>query len=173
MQSREVIANVGLGLIGGFVGTKVMEPVSMKLYEWEPEEARRQEDAVRPGPPYELAARKITTLLGLTLSDQKIQTVGTILFHYGLGMSWGPVYTLLRRRTDLNPVAAGLGTGLAMSLIVDEGLTPLLGFSAPNRAYPLVTHVRGVVAHLAWGLGVAAAAEALVWLGRHAGAQRG
>ncbi len=169
MQSREVIADVGLGLIGGFVGTKVMEPVSMKLYEWEPEEARRQEDAVRPGPPYELAARKITTLLGLTLSDQQIQTVGTVLFHYGLGMSWGPVYTQLRRQTGLHPVAAGLGTGAAMSLIVDEGLTPVLGFSAPNRAYPLVTHLRGVLAHLVFGLGVAATAETIRWLGRTAG----
>lgn len=91
-------------------------------------------------------------------------------------MSWGPVYTLLRRRTGFNPVVAGLGTGVIMSLIVDEGLTPLLGFSAPNRAYPLVAHLRGVVAHLrgvvahlAWGLGVAVTVETLTWLGQRAG----
>ncbi len=53
-------------------------------------------------------------------------------------------------------------TGAAMSLIADEIATPLLGFSAPNRAYPLVTHVRGVVAHLVFGLAVAAVTEA-VW----------
>ncbi len=168
MQNQTAIADVGIGLIGGYVGTKVMERASMTLYQWESEEARRQEDAVRPGPPYELAARKITGLLGLRLSDQQIQTVGTVLFHYGLGMSWGPVYTRLRRRTGLNPVAAGLGTGAAMSLIVDEGLTPVLGFSAPNRAYPLVTHLRGVLAHLVFGLGVAATAETITWLGRTA-----
>ncbi len=169
MQNQTAIADVGIGLIGGYVGTKVMERASMTLYQWESEEARRQEDAVRPGPPYELAARKITGLLGFRLSDQQIQTVGTGLFHYGLGMSWGPVYTRLRRRTGLNPVAAGLGTGAAMSLIVDEGLTPVLGFSAPNRAYPLVTHLRGVLAHLVFGLGVAATAETITWLGRTAG----
>ncbi len=169
MQGQEFVADVGLGLIGGYVGTKVMEPVAMKLYELEPEGARRQEDAVRPGPPYEIAARKTTKLLGLELSDQQIKKLGTTLFHYGLGMSWGPVYTLLRRQTDLHPVVAGLGTGAAMSLIVDEGLTPLLGFSAPTRAYPLVTHLRGVAAHVAFGLGVAATAEGLTWLGRHAG----
>ncbi len=169
MQNQTAIADVGIGLIGGYVGTKVMERASMTLYQWESEEARRQEDAVRPGPPYELAARKITGLLGLRLSDQQIQTVGTVLFHYGLGMSWGPVYTRLRRRTGLNPVAAGLSTGAAMSLIVDEGLTPVLGFSAPNRAYPLVTHLRGVLAHLVFGLGVAATAETITWLGRTAG----
>ncbi len=65
--------------------------------------------------------------------------------------------------------ATGLGTGAAMSLIVDEGMTPMLGFSAPNSAYPLVTHLRGFVAHLAFGLGAAATAETIYWLGRNAG----
>ncbi len=166
MQPEAVIADIGIGAIGGYVGTKVMEPVSMKLYEWESEETRKQEEAVRPGPPYQIAAKKTTDLLGLELSDEQVQTVGTYLFHYGLGMSWGPVYTLLRRQTNLNPILAGLLTGAAMSLIVDEGLTPALGFSAPNSAYPLAAHVRGFLAHLAFGLGVAGTAEALYWLGR-------
>ena len=56
-------------------------------------------------------------------------------------------------------------TGAAMSLIVDEGMTPLFGFSAPNRDYPLSTHPRGFATHLAFGLGVAATAETVRWLG--------
>ena len=56
----------------------------------------------------------------------------------------------------------GLATGAAMSLIADEAMTPLLGFSAPNRAYPLVTHLRGFAAHLVFGLAVAATTET-VW----------
>ncbi|HWE63620.1 MAG TPA: hypothetical protein VHB98_18050 [Chloroflexota bacterium] len=40
------------------MGTKVMAPVSMKLYELESEQARQQEDRVRPCLPYEVAARK-------------------------------------------------------------------------------------------------------------------
>ncbi len=169
MRIRTAVADVGIGLIGGYVGTKVMEPVSMKLYELESEETRRREDEVRPGPPYQIAARKTTRLLELQLSDKVVQSLGTYLFHYGLGMSWGAVYTLVRRRTRWNPVATGLGTGAAMSLIVDEGMTPMLGFSAPNSAYPLVTHLRGFVAHLAFGLGAAATAETIYWLGRNAG----
>jgi uncharacterized membrane protein YagU involved in acid resistance len=165
MQTKAVIADLGIGAISGYVGTKVMEPISMKLYEWESEEARKQEDAVRPGPPYQIAAQKTAKLVGIDLNEQQVSKAG-MLFHYGLGMSWGPTYTLLRRQTDLNPAVAGLLSGAAMSLIVDEGMTPALGFSAPNRAYPLVTHVRGFVAHLAFGLGVAVAAEVLYWLGR-------
>lgn len=82
------------------------------------------------------------------------------MFHYGLAVSWAPTYALLRRHTSFGPVAAGLASGAAMSALVDEGLTPALGFSAPNRAYPAAAHLRGVVAHLAFGLAVAAVTEA-------------
>jgi hypothetical protein len=169
MQIREAISDIGIGMIGGYVGTKIMERVSMKLYELESEEDRKREEEVRPGPPFEIAARKTTGALGIELSEEQIQTLAMYGFHYGLGIGWGPTYTFLRRWTDLNPVSAGLLSGAAMSLLVDEGMTPLLGFSAPNRAYPLSTHLRGFVAHLAFGLGVAATAETLYWLGRNGG----
>ena len=88
MRTETVIADIGLGLIAGYVGTKVMEMVSMKLYERESEEARRQEDAVRPGPPYEIAAQKTANLVGVELSEPQVKQAGMV-FHYGLGMNWG------------------------------------------------------------------------------------
>ncbi len=168
MKVREAVSDIGTGMIGGYVGTQVMERVSMKLYELEPEEDRKREEEVRPGPPFEIAARKTTEALGIELSEEQIQTLALYVFHYGLGMGWGTPYTFLRRRTDLGPVSAGLLTGAAMSLLVDEGMTPLFGFSAPNRDYPLSTHLRGFAAHLAFGLGVAATSEAIRWLGSNA-----
>jgi uncharacterized membrane protein YagU involved in acid resistance len=75
-------------------------------------------------------------------------------------MAWGPLYCLLRRHGGMRPLGAGLVAGTALSLVVDEGLTPALGLSAPNRAYPAATHVRGFLAHLVWGAAAALAAEA-------------
>lgn len=49
MKIKRTAADVAIGMIGGFVGTRVMAPVSMKLYELESEQAREQEDRVRPG----------------------------------------------------------------------------------------------------------------------------
>lgn len=83
-----------------------------------------------------------------------------LLFHYGLAIQWASLYPLLRRRTSLGPASAGLVTGAAMSLIADELMTPALWFSAPNLAHPLFTHLRGFLAHLVFGLGVAATTEA-------------
>lgn len=79
--------------------------------------------------------------------------------HYLLPTSWAPTYALLRRATGLGPVSAGLASGAAMSAVVDEGLTPLLGFSAPNRDYP-ASRIRALVAHLACGLAIGAVTEA-------------
>ena len=34
MRLESTMADIGVGLVGGFVGTNIMEPVSMQLYEW-------------------------------------------------------------------------------------------------------------------------------------------
>ncbi len=164
MKLSSLIEDVAVTSAAGYMGTRAMEPVSMKLYELESAADREREDAVRPGPPYEIAAKKIAGLVGVTLQGKAL-TRASLAAHYGLALSWSPLYLLLRRTTSLPPVVAGLGTGAAMSVIADEWMTPALGFSAPNRAYPLATHLRGVIAHLVFGLGVAATTEAL-WAAR-------
>ena len=77
-------AEIGAALIGGYVGTKVMEPVSEKLYQLEPAADRTREDDVRSGSPYTIAARKTAGLVGVTLSDERAERLG-MLFHHGLG----------------------------------------------------------------------------------------
>ncbi len=51
-------------------------------------------------------------------------------------MSWGMVYALLRRLTPLPPPVAGLLTGASLCLLIDEGLTPLLGTSRAEPRLP-------------------------------------
>ena len=158
MSMRAVTGGVATGVVAGYVGTKAMEPVSVYLYRHEPERARATEDAARPGPPYRVAAKKITGALGLTLTDEVLDKVA-LGFHYGLAVSWAPLYGILRHRARLVAPTAALVTGLAMSVIADKLMTPMLGFSAPNRAYPLLTHLRGVAAHLVFGATVGAVSE--------------
>jgi hypothetical protein len=40
MRLKQTVAALAYGMIGGHVGTMVMEPVSLKLYKLEPEQAR-------------------------------------------------------------------------------------------------------------------------------------
>jgi hypothetical protein len=159
MNVRSLVTDLALSAAAGYLGTKAMEPVSMKLYELEPEKARQREDAARPGAPYRVAAEKLTKVFGLELSEKQLNRL-SLVFHYGLAVQWSPLYPLLRRSTPLGPITAGLATGAAMSIVADELMTPAFGFSAPNLDYPLVTHARGFAAHLAFGLAVAAVIEA-------------
>lgn len=158
MNIRQMLTDLGLPAAAGYLGTKAMEPVSMKLYQFEPAEAREREDAVRPGAPYYIAAEKLTRLYGLDLSEEQLQRL-SMVFHYGLAIQWAALYPPLRRRTQWPPAVAGLATGAAMSIVADELMTPAFGFSAPNLDYPLVVHARGFAAHLVFGLAVAAAVE--------------
>jgi uncharacterized membrane protein YagU involved in acid resistance len=156
---RRTLTDLALSVLAGYVGTKAMEPVSMKLYELEPAHVREREDAARPGPPYQVAAEKISALLGVQRDDRQLQRTSMGL-HYGLAVQWAPLYAVLRRRTGWSPVTSGLATGAVMSIVADELMTPAFGFSAPNTEYPLATHVRGMAAHLVYGLAVAATFEA-------------
>lgn len=115
MKTREALLDVALATAANYVGTNAMEPVRMKLYEIESAADRDPQDAVRPVPPYRIAAEKITRSLGLDLNDEQLDRLG-IVFHYGLPAQWAPLYPVLRRTTRLSPPAAGLATGATMSI---------------------------------------------------------
>ncbi|MEX1069632.1 MAG: DUF1440 domain-containing protein [Chloroflexota bacterium] len=153
---------MAVAMVGGFVATKAMEPVTTALYGAESEADRERERQVSPGVPYRVAAEKVTRRLGLRLSDPQLDRAG-LIFHYGLGVGWAPLYAVLRRRWRVPAPQAGIATGLALFAIVDEGLNPIIGSSAPPQAHPVASHVRGFVGHLAYGLALAAAVEA-IWL---------
>ncbi len=53
-----------------------------------------------------------------------------------------------------------------MLLMIDEGLTPVFGYSTPNRDNPLLTQARGVAGHLLFGAVNAVVTEALYRLVR-------
>jgi hypothetical protein len=68
------------------------------------------------------------------------QAAGTA-FHYGSPPNGHPFYPLVRRTTHLTPPLAGVVTGASMSIVADEIMTATFGFCAPNRDYPVSTHI--------------------------------
>jgi hypothetical protein len=161
MRTRDVVSGAAAGVIGGYVGTKVMNPVTTKLYELAPEEDKQREKAVSPGSPYKIGAQKAADALGVKLTDKQLGLAASLM-PYTLGIGGGLLYVILRRRLRVNPLVASLTAAMTLFGVVDEGLTPTLGLSAPNREYPLSTHLRGFVGHLAYGAAVAATAEILL-----------
>lgn len=160
--SATLLADVGVGAVAGLVASKISEYVQELLYRATPQSVRLAEEQVRSGDPSQVAARKLAKSIGVPAADRRSKAAATI--HLGLGAAWGPVYCLLRRHSGMNPPGAALVTGATMSLIVDEAMTPAMGFSAPSRAYPTLTHARGFAAHLLFGAAVGVAAETLMRL---------
>jgi len=163
MRTRDVMSSAAAGVIGGYVGTKVMNPVTTKLYELAPEEDKQREKAVSPGSPYKIGAQKVAGALGLKPSTEQLDLAASLM-PYTVGIGGGLLYVILRRRLRVNPLVASLTAAMTLFGVVDEGLTPTLGLSAPNGEYPLSTHVRGFLGHLAYGAAAAATAELLMAL---------
>jgi uncharacterized membrane protein YagU involved in acid resistance len=159
-RAPPLLVDLAVGLAAGLFANWATDLAQKPLRRATPEGAKRREAQVSPGPSSShVAARRIAQHLGRPLDDRRLRPVARAV-HHGLGMAWGPLYCLLRRHGGMRPLGAGLVAGAALSLVVDEGLTPALGLSAPNRDYPAATHVRGFLAHLVWGGAAALAAEA-------------
>lgn len=158
MGGKRIAVDTVVGALAGLAGVQAMTPVTTNFYERASDEDKKRESEVSYGVAYEVAAKRTAELLGTTLSDDQAGKVGTAL-HYGLGLAWAPVYIWLRRSHGMGPLAAGLATGMSLEVLVDEGANAALGFTPPPSAYPLSTHVRGVAAHLAFGLALAGTLE--------------
>ena len=161
MRTRDVVSGAAAGVIGGYVGTLVMSPVTTKLEELTPEADKQREKAVSPGSPYKIGVQKAADLAGVKLDDKQVDAAASAV-PYTVGIAGGLLYVALRRIARMNSVLAAVFSGTALFLFVDEGLTPTLGLSAPNNQYPLTTHLRGFLGHLAYGAGVAVTAETLL-----------
>ncbi|MFW8596387.1 DUF1440 domain-containing protein [Cribrihabitans neustonicus] len=160
MKTSDLVVDIGVGLLADFVATKVTERGQTALWKVTPEHIQRQENCVRPGPPLRVAAEKTTELLGFELDEDSTRVAGMAL-HYASGVGWGQVNCVMRRAAGMNSLGAGVAAGASMSLLLDEIVTPALGFSAPNRTYPAATHIRGLLGHLVYGLALAGTAEAV------------
>ena len=159
--AQTLLADIAVGLFAGLVATQVTNLAQGPLQCMTPDSVGQQEKRVRPGASSSVvAARKVAYHLDGSPGQQTVGSLGKAI-HFGIGMAWGPVYGLLRRHGGLGPFGAALASGAAMSLILDEGVVPALGLSAPNRDYPVFTHARGFLAHLVYGAAAALAAEGL------------
>ena len=161
LPGHAVLADIVVGLFAGLAATQVTNLAQRPLKWVTPDSVDQHEKRVRPGASSSLvAAKKIAEALGATPSPRQEEVWGKVI-HTATGIGWGPIYGLLRRYGGLRPVSAALASGIGMSLVLDEGLVPALGLSAPNRHYLAFTRARGLVAHLVYGAAAALVAEGL------------
>lgn len=163
MSVNTILKGAVVGALSGYAGVEAMSPVTTQILNQTSPADRAQEERVSPGVAYTIAAKDLASRVGSHLSDEQATQVGNV-FHIGLGIAAGEMYVLLRRGFGWNPMLCGLVTAAVLWGGLDEGITPAMGWSAPNSDYPLATHIRGAIGHLTLGAATALMAEFLTWL---------
>ena len=143
-----------LGAAAGAAAVWLMDRVGWAMYRREDPAALRRELQARPEglDSAHLLARKLGRAVGRDPGTKQPNAAG-VAVHYALGALPGAAYALARRRFPVVARGAGLPFGLALFVVNDEIAAPLLGLARGPRAYPVQSHVRGLVAHLALGVG--------------------
>lgn len=141
------------GAVAGAVATWVMDLVTTGMLERQPPEVTAREEAARPNGKSALAnlVDRIEQRFGLSLDERQQSTLIQVI-HYGLGIVPGAVYGVLRRRLPIVGAKRGLLYGITLWAVNDEFVNSALGLAGPFGAYPVETHLRGLVGHAVLGL---------------------
>jgi hypothetical protein len=140
------------GGIAGGAATWVMDLITTGVLEKQaPEVTEREQQAWPNGKPaIENAVDALEAKASIRL-DERQRSLVTQCIHYGLGALPGAAYAVLRRRVPLLGAAGGMLFGVALWAVNDEFLNTKLGFAGPFDAYPMETHLRGLIGHTALG----------------------
>ena len=138
-----------VGAAAGYLAGQVMDQATTWFYERQSDGSKRRESELLPEGAPVASARKLAGLIGAEPTDDQAGTLAATL-HQSLGQLYGVVAAALARN-GVPPLTAGLASGTAGFLLVDE-LANSLFFTPPPQAYPVESHLRGAVGHLTLGL---------------------
>ena len=138
-----------VGATAGLVAGQVMDKATTWYYGRQSDASKQREQELLPEGAPVAAGRKLAGLVGAEPTDDQASTIA-LAMHRGLGQGYGVAAAALTQR-GVPPLAAGVAAGMAGFLLVDE-LANSLFFTPPPQAYPVESHLRGVVGHLTLGV---------------------
>jgi hypothetical protein len=130
-----------------------MDRATTWFYDRQSDASKQREQELLPDGAPIAAARKLAGLLGAEPTDDQAGTIA-LAMHQSLGQGYGVAAAALTRR-GVPPMAAGVASGMAGFLLMDE-LANSLFFTPPPQAYPVESHLRGIVGHLTLGVVIGA-----------------
>ena len=141
------------GALAGAAATWLMDLVTTGLYEAQPPDVMRAEEAGRPNGKGAVTnmVDRFETETGLTVPPARRPMVENAV-HYALGIVPGAIYGVVRKWLPFSRAGRGLAFGLTLFAVNDEYLNTKLGFAGPFEAYPPEAHVRGLAGHAVLGV---------------------
>lgn len=150
-RRRSLTADALLGAASGLIASWVMEQVQRPLMKAGGPAVKERERAARGGfePSTIRAARRAAELAGTSVPEERTRGAGAAV-HYVTGAVAGALFGFLARRFG-GSVVAGTLFGVAVWLVLDEGLVPALKLSREPWKYPPSTHAKAFASHLVYG----------------------
>jgi hypothetical protein len=161
--SESPLARALKGAFAGATSVLAMDYVTWRIYLKEDREAYVQEkERAQVGAKWgaHVAAERLSGRMDRSLSRGQRFMLGRVI-HYMMGAAPGMIYGLLSQRFPQIRTGRGLVYGLALFLLQDELMGPMMGMTSPPTHYPWQAHARGLVGHLALGATMDAAFETL------------
>ncbi len=143
-----------IGAASGLAASWAMSAAYRPIWRAGGVETRRREQEAQAGmaPATIRAADAAAGVVGRRIPDRSKGLAGWIV-HYAYGIAWGAAFGLAARAVAPRaPLVTGLAFGAALWLLSDELLVPALRLSRPPARYPASTHVKGLAAHLVYGV---------------------
>lgn len=139
------------GAVAGAAATWVMDLVTTGMVQSQSASDKKREQAAMPNGKSSVSnlVDRLDAGLGLGMSDDAKSTAGQAV-HFGLGIAPGALYGVLRR-LPLVGAANGILFGALLFVANDEYLNTALGLTGPFDAYPMSSHLRGLVGHMVLG----------------------
>lgn len=148
-MERSLAQELVIGVGAGYAAGKVMDRVTTEFLERQSEESKAREKDIQGEPSFVKAAERLAGLGGRNIDEEQAKRIGQGI-HVGLGVSGGAIAGILTAQ-GMNPVAAGMLSGLGIWLVIDEGANAVFGLTPPATEFPKETHIRGLVGHVAYG----------------------
>jgi hypothetical protein len=156
-NSDKVMMNAAKGAIAGAIAVWAMDRLDWFMFEHEDQAARRQTESVRPEgmDPAHVSVNRAAEAMGTELHPKQPNAAG-VAMHYALGIGPAAIYGALREKLPVKKQGQdfwyGLGLGVGLFIVQDEGLNRAMGISGKQKDYPWQAHARGFIAHLTLGL---------------------
>lgn len=153
-------ADLAIGAISGIIGGFALAGAAQTLYSLTNPKVIAQETKIESKDPFIVLAEKLEKVSGKKMTERQ-KKIFEQCVAAAISATAGISYSLLESKWNLNWLLGGVAFGALFWAIEDEGISPLLGLVGNNKKYPVEAHIRGLVAHVIFGIVTAAFVKAV------------
>jgi len=154
-----IAKNLLLGWAAGAAGTAAMGAYWKGVAKVNPDLAYTEGGGTEPT--INRVAKRAMQQAGVKSPSRQAREVGGQVVHWGYGTHWGAIAGLSRAAGMPLTWGGGLLFGAGLWALGDLWMLYKMGLARHPKEYPMSVHVASLGAHLAYGVGVWAAMEAM------------